>query len=436
MKFASFVLSFLFAALTVSAQVNPQCPNISVTGPAGLIQPGELIPFTVTVKPTESTLTYKWTVDGGTITKGKDTATINVSVRPDASALTVSVEIGGLPDECPRTASETISDLNGSSPKAKKLDTFSLPLSSISDKRLQDVADAINDSLTSQSFIFIPASRKIRDELIARFYKFVRHGLDPPRVTLVETSADNKIIEVWLVPPGASEPTCEKCNPSATTKNITNVPSEPESSVKSSPAIKPPPKCPKITITAPSRIAMPGDVIVFRSSLSRSVPASTKYLWSVNYGKIVSGQGTRSMKVRIPIGDSSAVRASLTVSGLPKVCENFNSASTLAGIAPQPLVDPYARYGDISFETEKEKLRNAFTVLAKYPKFKLLLVRRSSKNSSKNRKRIGEIRSFIADELKVSPSRFQLATIAGDNVETVIWFVKPGTNVVGLIGTK
>src|SRR6478672_1633785 len=126
MKIASVVLSFLFAALTVSAQVNPQCPNISVTGPAGLIQPGELIPFTVTVKPTESTLTYKWTVSRGIVAEGQGTPTIKVRVAPRDFDVTATVEVDGLPQECVKRASETVTDLTGDLPIPIKLDTFSL----------------------------------------------------------------------------------------------------------------------------------------------------------------------------------------------------------------------------------------------------------------------------------------------------------------------
>lgn len=343
MKFAPLLLSLLFAAITVSAQVNPQCPNILVTGPDGVIRPGDLIPFTVTVKPIESKIAYQWTVNSGTITEGQGTQTIKVSLRPDASSVTAAVEIIGLPDDCSKTASETISDLNGSVPKAKKLDTFLLPLSSVSDQRFQSIANAISNDPTTQTFIFVPAKTEVRDALVARLDKVIGHPFDLPRITFVETNADNKFIEIWLVPPGASEPTCAKCDPRKTPEKVRNLPSVPRSPIKSSAALKRPLQCPYITIIGPSRVAMPGDVIVFRSSLSRRVPRSTKYIWSVSYGKIVSGQSTRSMKVRIPIGAGSAISASLTLSGLPQVCENFNSATIVAGIAPQPLVDPYAR---------------------------------------------------------------------------------------------
>src|SRR4051794_32096220 len=133
----SLLLSFLFAAITVSAQVNPQCPVISVDGPAGIVEYGEPIPFTATVKPPESKLTFKWTVTPGAIVEGQGTPTIKVSVGPDDGHVTATVEIGGLPQECANVASETVSDLTGDLPIATELDVFSSPLASISDKRFR-----------------------------------------------------------------------------------------------------------------------------------------------------------------------------------------------------------------------------------------------------------------------------------------------------------
>lgn len=124
MKIPLLLLSFLLAALSLSAQVNPQCPAVSVEGPAGALQPGQPIPFTAIVKPTESTLTYKWRVSHGTIVEGQGTPRIKVRLRPDEPDVTASVEIGGLPQECLNIASETISDLAGNIPEAKKFEPF------------------------------------------------------------------------------------------------------------------------------------------------------------------------------------------------------------------------------------------------------------------------------------------------------------------------
>ena len=245
MKFVPLLLSFLFATITISAQVNPQCPNISVTGPAGIIQPGEIIPFTVTVKPTESKLSYKWAVSTGVIVDGQGTPTIKVRRGADELFPTATVDVVGLPEDCPKIESETSSDDSGITPRAEKLDTFSLPLSSVSDKRFQNIADTVDHDPTSQLFVFIPADHIVPDALTKRLYKAI-HDFDPSRITYVETATADKTIEVWLVPPGANRPTCENCCPSANIDSTNNLRSLMRPAVKTGPAIKRPLKCPKI----------------------------------------------------------------------------------------------------------------------------------------------------------------------------------------------
>jgi len=341
MKIASVVLSFLFAALTVSAQVNPQCPNISVTGPAGLIQPGELIPFTVTVKPTESTLTYKWTVNVGKIIEGQGTPTIKIIDVPVASTLTAAVEVGGLPSECPKTASETVSDLNGfSKPKAEKLDIFTLPLSSVSNKRFQSITDAINSNPTSQSFIFIPANHKVRDELVSRLYKMIHENLDFPRITFIETEAGSKIIEVWLVPPGATPPSkCEACEKVA---------------------IKP--DCPTISIVGPAGLTFVGNKMTF--TVDKPEDFKGRYKWTVDYGNIENGQGSPSIEVRAPeVRHYINVTATVELLGLPENC--INKASITAGVYRESVPYAIAEYGRESKIDEKARLNYVFEQLRK-----------------------------------------------------------------------
>jgi hypothetical protein len=424
----SLLLSFLFAAISVSAQVNPQCPTISIDGPAGIPAPGEPYIYTVNVKPTESKLTYKWTLSHGTITAGQGTPSIQLRIGSDETIPTVTVEVGGLPQECPSRASEiTIVD---PAPQAQMIAKFTGQVETINKESLRKVAAEAGNNPNSQLYIIIGShplcfrsvSYKIASEL----------NLEDYRVTFIDWPSKTPFMEVWLVPPGATPPTCKDCEApylGPLAKGCSGIPTESRESVEKEFS------CPSVEIVGPERISMPGTLLTFHSKVyGPHLNKTVRYKWSVSAGAIVKGQGTSKITVRAPNGDVAVVRAFLQISGFPLGCKN--SVTEVAGIANQPLVDPYGRYGDISLETEKEKLRNAFTVLAKYPTFKLLLVKRSPKNTSKNGKRIDEIRSFVADELKISPSRFQLATIAGDEIETVIWFVKPGTNVAALIGGK
>jgi hypothetical protein len=425
MKFPLLLLSFLLAAISVSAQVDPQCPTVAVHRPVAILSAGKPFIYSVAVVPADSTLTYKWSVSHGTIWSGQGTSTIKVSVVPDEHDLSVTVEVVGLPKVCPNIASETVSDLNRDRPFASKVDTLFLPLSSVSESRFRNVGTVINNNQTSQLYIFLPGVNSVREELIRRLYEFIHGDFDLPRVTFVETVSTSKVIEIWIVPPGAQPPACRECSTSRDQE------SDFVDSITRSPSPKA--RCPKLAIIAPTKINMPGSIISFRAKVSGRRPIKITYKWSVNAGKIESGQGTRLVKVRTPIGqDISSVRAYLTVRGLNPICDS--STSVVAGLANQPVVDPFDRYGDVSFDIEKEKLRSAFEILAKYPKVRLLLIKRSPANVGG--KRINDIRSFILNNLQMSPDRFQLVRTTGNQAETVIWFVKPGTNVAALIGSN
>ena len=84
------------------------CPTLSVSCPETLTK-GVPVTFTVNVEnaPDDVNPTYKWVVSAGTITSGQSTSSITVDTTelPAFKELTATVEVGGLPEGCPRSAS-------------------------------------------------------------------------------------------------------------------------------------------------------------------------------------------------------------------------------------------------------------------------------------------------------------------------------------------
>jgi hypothetical protein len=96
-------------AIAQNRPSDSQCPTITVTGPAGIAEPGELLPFSVSLTPDVATqpLRFQWRVSGGAIVGRQDTRTLEV--RPEKyfnKSTTVTVKVIGLPDSCPNEASE------------------------------------------------------------------------------------------------------------------------------------------------------------------------------------------------------------------------------------------------------------------------------------------------------------------------------------------
>jgi hypothetical protein len=100
-------VALLFTLFVGISHSLAQCPTITVTGPAGVTRQGDTMTFRVEVD--RSDLTFSWTVNDGTITKGQGTSSIEVTTNaPTAgSNITATVEVQGLPLDCTRVASES-----------------------------------------------------------------------------------------------------------------------------------------------------------------------------------------------------------------------------------------------------------------------------------------------------------------------------------------
>jgi hypothetical protein len=103
------IIIVLFFTVQYFAQ-NSVCPSISVFGPKQLVKSGETMTFTVDVKGENiDKIEYKWTVSNGTIISGQGTSAMIVATTEDMAGQTVTatIEIIGLPKNCPNLASAT-----------------------------------------------------------------------------------------------------------------------------------------------------------------------------------------------------------------------------------------------------------------------------------------------------------------------------------------
>lgn len=106
------ILLFLVAAILGEAQnsKSSECPTLSVTGPAGITEPGDLLHFTVSIEPDDPkhNLRFEWKVEAGAIVRGQGTKMLEV--RPEKyynRATIATVKVTGLKGGCPNTASES-----------------------------------------------------------------------------------------------------------------------------------------------------------------------------------------------------------------------------------------------------------------------------------------------------------------------------------------
>lgn len=108
--FLIIICCLAFQINTYAQAENLPCPKISVIGPSTIVDPTSREPATYTAKIENSenlSLEYVWETTSGKIISGQGTPSVELLVTEnDDSDIAVTVEIKGLPKDCPNTFTE------------------------------------------------------------------------------------------------------------------------------------------------------------------------------------------------------------------------------------------------------------------------------------------------------------------------------------------
>lgn len=187
-----------------------QCPTITVSGPAGVINPGEYANFTATINGDVGTnLTYFWKVTGSRVFRGQGTSSLDILLSPDAPfQLAATVEIGGLPKGCKNTAFETFSEaIDNFNPI--KLGEFVVG-SPIKASLVAKAEKEVGQQPNAQLFITLQFPPDITEKSVERVKKqlLLRFELKfKDRIVFVTANEGGHKGIVWLSPPGTMRPT-------------------------------------------------------------------------------------------------------------------------------------------------------------------------------------------------------------------------------------
>ena len=199
---------------TLSTPIAAPCPTISITGPNRSVAKGETIRYTARIdtKDPQLNVEFKWSINPETVFAGQGGPEIEFE-RPASNSVTVSLEILGPPETCPRNASETSNWDPG--PVARRLDQFLGPSAKISDLRVKRVADRMRNEPSARLYIVLEyitveaeAAAKQKAQMIAAL--LLKTGLEAKRVTYVIGKTPRERVQFWLVPAGAEYPKIEK----------------------------------------------------------------------------------------------------------------------------------------------------------------------------------------------------------------------------------
>ncbi len=216
------VLTFCVGTFAQTSETSP-CPTISVTGPAGVFEPGEIITFTVSLSKEAEKFNpkYNWTVTGGEIVEGQATQVIRVLV-PKVSVPKVSTEIrivatvvvADLPKECGTvTASETAAMIICYF--HRQIDEFSMPASRIDKARLDNLLLELQNNPLAVAYIFERFERKTSQNIIKQKiqkitdYLLMKKRIEKDRFVISIAESDENLTQYFIVPPGAMPPKIE-----------------------------------------------------------------------------------------------------------------------------------------------------------------------------------------------------------------------------------
>jgi hypothetical protein len=193
----------------------PPCPTVSVDCPTGITQEGTPITYTANVSGGDpnASITYNWTVSGGTISGGQGTSSITVDTTGQGGqTITATVELGGVAPECNRTAS--CSSQVGVINVARKFDEYNNIAFNDEKARLDNFAIELQNNPGANGLIIAYGGRKARANEAqsradrAKDYLVNTRGIDAGRVSTVDGGyKEDLTVELWIVPTGAQPPT-------------------------------------------------------------------------------------------------------------------------------------------------------------------------------------------------------------------------------------
>jgi hypothetical protein len=203
-------------SITATAQSNPApaCPTLTVTGPAGIPNPGDFISYIVQLTGNiPANVGFKWSVSSGKVVEGQGTDQVKIDADwMSGVSITATVDVLGLPEGCPTTSSETMAvSVDNFDPVLT--DQYSTQVGRVENTRLIAYAAEMNKHPNSFAYIleyFLPRTKKtaIEKKVAMTRAALVKAGLAANNFRIVVvTDADQNLTKLYRVPPGANNPT-------------------------------------------------------------------------------------------------------------------------------------------------------------------------------------------------------------------------------------
>lgn len=207
------IFVIIFCMAVIGQEKKEICPVISVRSPNSMAGPGETETFTVSVEGSEKyNLSYSWAVSEGRIVWGQNTPSIKVLRYDCNAAIAATVEIKGLPESCPNTASESSVIADGCGGLVpEKIDEYSKILFEKEKEKIDTLFSKLRNDEYLEGFIVLPDNKDLVKRL--EFFKsyFNLKGYDPSRFTIVISDKEKSVTTLWIVSSYSTRIDCDNC---------------------------------------------------------------------------------------------------------------------------------------------------------------------------------------------------------------------------------
>ena len=197
--------------LEVKAQSQaPSCPSLHISCPSVDLDQPLSISLNVSGGGPQTNLKYKWQLSAGEIVSGQGTPEIKADTTGlEGKTITATVEVDGMPAECPKTISCSFTIIVDSRAfPAAKFDKYDKLSWANEVARLDNFAIQLQKQVRSKGYVIIYSPRRVPQHLSrVRNYLVEKRGIDLNRIVLVNGGHNKKVrTELWIVPMGAEPP--------------------------------------------------------------------------------------------------------------------------------------------------------------------------------------------------------------------------------------
>lgn len=231
--------------------------------------------------------------------------------------------------------------------EARKFDEFEYdPFGETTKARLKTFGKKVSEQPNARAYIIAYGSDvyrygDLKASQSASYAGFEADGNDiykdreSGRYVLIDGGYRTKpMIELWIVPPGASPPIA---TPTVRREDVAF--------------------CPLITVSSPLIMWRADKPLEFAAWVREEVTGVVpKFRWTVSAGEVLDGQGTQKIKVRLRTPHYEPVTATVEVIGYSQRCETVVSETSPEKLVEVPL--KFDEFGNLNCESEWARLDN------------------------------------------------------------------------------